>query len=85
MAKKNDFIKQLAKLKKEFMEYAEENAAKVNDDTFEVQMCNYYLSFRVEAEDVDGDTMVFSQEIETDSTNDIYQKPIYGNMIHISR
>lgn len=85
MAKKNDFIKQLAKLKKEFMQYAEENSAKVDKDTFEVEMCNFYLSFRLEAEDEDGDTIVFSQEIETDSTNDIYQKPIYGNMIHISR
>lgn len=41
MAKKNDFIKQLAKLKKEFMQYAEENSAKVDKDTFEVEMCNF--------------------------------------------
>ena len=85
MKKKNDFIKQLARLKKEFLKYAEENSAKVDKDTFEVEMCKYYLLFRVEAEDEDEDTIVFTQEIETDSTDDIYQKPIYGNGIHIDR
>ena len=29
MKKKNDFIKQLARLKKEFLKYAEDNSAKV--------------------------------------------------------
>ena len=62
MKKKNDFIKQLARLKKEFLKYAEDNSAKVDEDT-----------------------IVFTQEIETDSTSDIYQKPIYGNCIHIER
>ena len=81
MKKKNDFIKQLTRLKKEFLKYAEDNSAKVDEDTFEVQMCKYFLLFRVEAED--EDTIVFTQEIETDSTSDIYQKPIYGNCIHI--
>ena len=85
MKKKNDFIKQLARLKKEFLKYAEDNSAKVDKDTFEVQMCKYFLLFRVEAEDEDEDTIVFTQEIETDSTDDIYQKPIYGNGIHIDR
>ena len=85
MAKKNDFIKQLARLKKEFLKYAEDNSAKVDKDTFEVEMCKYYLLLRVEAEDEYEDTIVFTQEIETDSTDDIYQKPIYGNGIHIDR
>ena len=85
MKKKNDFIKQLARLKKEFLKYAEDNSAKVDEDTFEVRMCKYFLLFRVEAEDEDEDTIVFTQEIETDSTDDIYQKPIYGNGIHIDR
>lgn len=85
MKKKNDFIKQLARLKKEFLKYAEDNSAKVDKDTFEVEMCKYYLLFRVEAEDEYEDTIVFTQEIETDSTDDIYQKPIYGNGIHIDR
>lgn len=85
MKKKNDFIKQLSRLKKEFLKYAEDNSAKVDKDTFEVEMCKYYLLFRVEAEDEDEDTIVFTQEIETDSTDDIYQKPIYGNGIHIDR
>ena len=85
MKKKNDFIKQLARLKKEFLKYAEDNSAKVDKDTFEIEMCKYYLLFRVEAEDEYEDTIVFTQEIETDSTDDIYQKPIYGNGIHIDR
>lgn len=85
MKKKNDFIKQLSRLKKEFLKYAEDNSAKVDKDTFEVEMCKYYLLFRVEAEDEYEDTIVFTQEIETDSTDDIYQKPIYGNGIHIDR
>ena len=58
MAKKNDFIKQLARLKKEFLKYAEDNSAKVDKDTFEVEMCKYYLKFRVEAENKYGDTLV---------------------------
>ena len=85
MKKKNDFIKQLTRLKKEVLKYAEDNSVKVYKDTFEVEMCKYFLLFRVEAEDEDEDTIVFTQEIETDSTSDIYQKPIYGNCIHIER
>lgn len=79
---KYDFIKMLSELKKEFLAYAEANTAKVDEETFEVAMNKYYLTFRVEAEDEDGDTIALTQEIETDSTNDIYQKPIYGNSIH---
>ena len=85
MKKKNDFIEQLARLKKEFLKYAEDHSAKVDEDTFEVEMCKYYLLLRVEAEDEYEDTIVFTQEIETDSTDDIYQKPIYGDLIHIDR
>ena len=85
MKKKNDFIKQLTRLKKEFLKYAEDKSAKVDENTFEVEMCKYFLLFRVEAEDENEDTIVFTQEIETDSTDDIYQKPIYGNLIHIDR
>lgn len=84
MAKYN-FVKMLSKLEKEFIAYAKANSAKVDMDSLEVMMNKYYLTFRVEAEDEDGDTIAFTQEIETDSTDDIYQKPIYGNMIHIER
>ena len=83
MTKKNDFIKQLMQLKKEFLAFANEKAFKVNMNSFEVEMCKYYLQFRIEAENKYGDTIVFTQEIETDSTSDIYQKPIYGGYIHI--
>ena len=83
MKKKNDFIKQLTRLKKEFLKYAEDKSAKVDENTFEVEMCKYFLLFRVEAEDENEDTIVFTQEIKTDSTSDIYQRPIYGNYIHI--
>ena len=83
MAKKNDFIKQLTQLKNVFLTFVKEKAFKVNMNSFEVEMCKYYLQFRIEAENKYGDTLVFTQEIETDSTSDIYQKPIYGNYIHI--
>lgn len=79
---KNNFIKQLTELKKKFLEYAEENSVKVVRSTFEIEICKYYLTMRVECDDEYGDCIVFTQEIEMDSTNDIYQKPIYGNMIH---
>lgn len=79
---KFDFIKMLSELKKEFMAYAEANTAKVHKETFEVQMNQYYLTFRVEAEDEDGDSVALTQEIETDSAGETYQNPIYGNSIH---
>ena len=78
---KNNFIKQLTELKKEFLEYAENNSVKVVRSTFEIEICKYYLTMRVECDDEYGDCIVFTQEIEMDSTNDTYQKPIYGNMI----
>lgn len=78
---KNNFIKQLTELKKNFLEYAKDNSAKVNKETFEIDICEYYLTMRVECDDEYGDCIVFTQEIEMDSTNDTYQKPIYGNMI----
>ena len=80
---KNNFIKQLTELKKKFLEYAENNSVKVVRSTFEIDICKYYLTMRVECDDEYGDCIVFTQEIEMDSTNDTYQKPIYGNMIHI--
>lgn len=83
MAKKNDFIKQLTQLKKEFLAFVKEKAFDVDMNSFEVEMCKYYLQFRIEAENKYGDTIVFIQEIETDSTSDIYQKPLYGGYIHI--
>lgn len=81
---KNNFIKQLTELKKKFLEYAEDNSVKVVRSTFEIDICKYYLTMRVECDDEYGDCIVFTQEIEMDSTNDTYQKPIYGNMIHIA-
>ena len=81
---KNNFIKQLTELKKKFLEYAKDNSAKVNKETFEIDICQYYLTMRVECDDEYDDGIVFTQEIEMDSTNDTYQKPIYGNMIHIT-
>lgn len=80
---KNNFIKQLTELKKKFLEYAEDNSVKVVRSTFEIDICKYYLTMRVECDDKYGNCIVFTQEIEMDSTNDTYQKPIYGNMIHI--
>ena len=38
---KNNFIKQLTELKKEFLEYAKDNSAKVIKDTFEIAIVCY--------------------------------------------
>ena len=84
MKKKYDFIKDLSKLKNNFIQYAEENSSKIDEESFEIEICKYYLTMRVECDDEYDDCIVFTQEIEMDSTNDTYQKPIYGNMIHIA-
>lgn len=81
---KNNFIKQLTELKKKFLEYAKDNSKKVNKNTFEIDIWKYYLTMRVECNDKSGNCIVFTQEIELDSTNDTYQKPIHGNMIYIT-
>ena len=67
---KNNFIKQLTELKKKFLEYAEDNSVKVVRSTFEIDICKYYLTMRVECDDKNGDCIVFTQEIEMDSTNE---------------
>lgn len=83
MEKKYDFIKDLSKFKKKFIQYAKENSAKIDDDSFEFEICNGYLNMRIEAEDEDEDTVVFTQEISPDySKGAIYQKPLCTDMIH---
>ena len=51
MKKKYDFIKDLSKLKNEFIQYAKENSARIDDESFEIEICNGYLNMRIEAED----------------------------------
>ena len=36
MKKKYDFIKDLSKLKNEFIQYAKENSANIDDESFEI-------------------------------------------------
>ena len=82
MKKKYDFIKDLSKLKNEFIQYAKENFAKIDEESFEIEICNGYLNMRIEAEDEDEDTIVFTQEIYQDYEEDvIYQKPLYAGII----
>lgn len=79
MAQKYDFIKDLQKLKKEFIQYAEENSSKIDPKSFEIQIHNGYLCMYLEAEDKRGfNILFFKQEIEMDYKDSaIYQKPIY--------
>ena len=82
MKKKYDFIKDLSKLKNEFIQYAKENSAKIDDESFEIEICNGYLNMRIEAEDEYEDTIVFTQEIYQDYEEGvIYQKPLFTGMI----
>ena len=81
MKKKNDFIKDLSKLKKEFIQYAEEKSAKIDKSTFEIEICKGYLDMRIEAKDEDGNTIAFTQEIRQDNIKGvIYQKPLYAGI-----
>lgn len=74
---KNDFIKQLVEIKKKFIKHAKENSHKIDNDTFEINICSRYITMRIECEDSYGDCVVFEQEIEMDDFSDeIYQKPL---------
>ena len=80
MKKKYDFIKDLSKLKNNFIQYAEENSSKIDEESFEIEICKGYLNMRIEAED--EDTIVFTQEIYQDYEEGvIYQKPLFTGMI----
>ena len=82
MKKKYDFIKDLSKIKKEFIQYAKENSAKIDEESFEIEICNVYLNLRIEAEDEDEDTIVFTQEIYQDyEKGATYQKPLFTGII----
>ena len=82
MKKKYDFIKDLSKLKKKFIKYAKENSSKIDEESFEIEICKGYLNMRIEAEDEDEDTIVFTQEIYQDyGKGAIYQKPLFTGMI----
>ena len=82
MKKKYDFIKDLSKIKNNFIQYAEENSSKIDEESFEIEICKCYLNMRIEAEDEYEDTIVFTQEIYQDYEEDvIYQKPLSAGMI----
>lgn len=82
MKKKYDFINDLSKLKKKFIQYAKENSSKIDEESFEIEICKGYLNMRIEAEDEDEDTIVFTQEIYQDYEEGvIYQKPLSAGMI----
>ena len=82
MKKKYDFIKDLSKLKNNFIQYADENSSKIDKESFEIEICKGYLNMRIEAEDEDEDTIVFTQEIYQEyEEGAIYQKPLFTGMI----
>ena len=82
MKKKYDFIKDLSKLKKKFIQYAEENSSKIDEESFEIEICKGYLNMRIEAEDEEEGTIVFTQEIYQEyEEGAIYQKPLFTGMI----
>ena len=82
MKKKYDFIKDLSKLKKKFIKYAKENSSKIDEESFEIEICKGYLNMRREEEEEDEDTSVFTQEIyQEQEEGAIYQKPLFTGMI----
>lgn len=60
------FISHLRKIESDFIKYAKSNSEKLNLETLEISICNGYLSMRCEGENEEGETIVFSQEIEPD-------------------
>lgn len=78
---KVDFIKQLGEIKKNFLKHAKENSAKVSLKTFEINICSRYLAMRIECKDVDGNCIVFEQEIEMDNVGNTYQNPLLPSSI----
>ena len=82
MKKKYDFIKDLSKIKKKFIQYAKEKSAKIDEEFFDIEIDKGYLNMRIEAEDEDEDTIVFTQEIYQEyEEGAIYQKPLFTGMI----
>ena len=80
--KKPNFIVELSALKKKFIKYAQDNSYKIDLNTFEINISNGYLTFRMECEDEDEDCIVFYQEIEMDNGK-LYQNHLLPMSIHI--
>ena len=80
--KRNDFIKQLSEIKKNFLKFAKENSYKIDNNTFEINVSRFYLTMRIEAENEDKDTIVFFQEIEQDDS-ETYQNKLIPSYIQI--
>lgn len=74
------FIKELKNIKKKFIAYAYSFSSKVYKETFVINICNGYLSLRIEAENQVGDIIVFKQKIEMEA-NENYQKPLLASEI----
>ena len=59
-----NFIKELRQIERRFIESAKRDWHNVDMESYRISICNRYLSIRIEAEDIDGDTVVIKQEIE---------------------
>lgn len=85
LSAQKDFISQLEEIKEKFMYYANTHSEFVNMNTFEITICNGYLSMRVEAIDEFDDTIAFKQEIEMKRMDYVYQDEIFGGIIQMER
>lgn len=65
-----NFIKQLKAIEKKFMAEVNDSGYTPNKESYSIDICNRYLSMRIECEDEYGDTVIVAQEIEQ-SGNDI--------------
>lgn len=81
---KIDFIKELEEIKKEFVKNASLFADKIYRNTFEINICNCYLTLRIEGEDKYGDCIVFRQEIEMEQ-GETYQNHLSPSEIQITQ
>lgn len=66
------FIDQLKELETEFITKAKSYTEKLDNSTYSVDICNGYLSFRVEGCNENDDPVVVSQEICQDHEGNLY-------------
>lgn len=79
---KNDFIKQLGEIKKNFLKHAKENSHKIKLNTFKIDICNYYLLMYIECEDKYGDCITFEQQVDIGDNEELEQNPLFPSSIH---
>lgn len=66
------FIDQLNELEQEFMAKAKSYTEALDMNSFSLDICNGYLSFRIEGSNENDDSVVISQEICQDHEGNLY-------------